>query len=103
MLREKGLFLSVHVDDTKIGGNKKNLKPMCDLLMEQVDLEEPTSVLDHVYLVCSRRECKPNLKIGQEIKDLLEPLNSPGTVKQLLGWERVPRGCRCLLTRHEGA
>ena len=72
MLREKGLFLSVYVDHTKIGGKKNNLKLMCDILMEQVDLEEPTSVLDQVCLVCLRRECKPNLKIGQEIKDLLK-------------------------------
>ena len=29
-------------------------------LMKNVDLDEPTSFLDHVYLGCTQRECKPN-------------------------------------------
>ena len=29
--REKGLFLSVYVDDIKMGGQKNNLKPMWDI------------------------------------------------------------------------
>ena len=29
-------------------------------LMKHVDLDEPTSFLDHVYLGCTQRECKPN-------------------------------------------
>ena len=28
--------------------------------MELVDLDEPTSFLDHVHLGCTQRECKPN-------------------------------------------
>ena len=28
--------------------------------MKNVDLDEPTSFLDHVYLGCTQRECKPN-------------------------------------------
>ena len=31
--------------------------------MKNVDIEEPTSFLDHVYLGCTQRECKPNEKI----------------------------------------
>ena len=27
---------------------------------KNVDIEEPTSFLDHVYLGCTQRECKPN-------------------------------------------
>ena len=38
--------------------------------------------------MCTQRECKHNLKIVQENKDLLESLISAGIVKQLLGWER---------------
>ena len=41
--REKGLFLSVYVDDIKLAGKKQNLD-------KEVDLGEPTSFLDHVYL-----------------------------------------------------
>ena len=40
------------------------------------------------YLACTQRECKPNLKIVQESKDLLESLISEGFVKQSPGWER---------------
>ena len=48
--REKGLFLSVYVDDIKLAGKKQNLDPMWNVLNKEVDLGEPTSFLDHVYL-----------------------------------------------------
>ena len=48
--REKGLFSSVYVDDIKLAGEKQNLDPMWKLLNKEVDLGEPTSFLDHVYL-----------------------------------------------------
>ena len=50
MHREKGLFLSVYVDDIKLAGKKQNLDPMWKLLNKEVDLGEPTSFLDHVHL-----------------------------------------------------
>ena len=40
--REKGLFLSVYVDDIKLAGKKQNLDPF----------------LDHVYLGCTQRQCE---------------------------------------------
>ena len=59
--RKQGLFLSVHVDDTKKAGRKKQkMSPMWKTLMKLVDLGEPTSFLDHVHLGCTQRECKPN-------------------------------------------
>ena len=51
--REKGLFLSVYVDDKKLAGKKQNIDPMWELLNKEVDLGEPTSFLDHVYLGCT--------------------------------------------------
>ena len=48
--REKGLFLSVYVDDIKLAGKKQNIDPMWKVLNKEVDLREPTSFLDHVYL-----------------------------------------------------
>ena len=48
--REKGLFLSVYVDDIKLAGKNSNLDPMWKLLNKEVDLGEPTSFLDHIYL-----------------------------------------------------
>ena len=55
--REKGLFLSVYVDDIKLAGKKQNIDPMWKVLNKEVDLGEPTSFLDHVYLVCTQRQC----------------------------------------------
>ena len=48
--REKGLFLSVYVDDIKLAGKKQNLDPMWKLLNKEVDLGEPTSFLDQCIL-----------------------------------------------------
>ena len=56
--RGKGLFLSVYVDDIKLTGKKQNLDPMWKLLNTEVDLGEPTSFLDHVYLGCTQRQCQ---------------------------------------------
>ena len=47
--RERGLFLSVYVDDFKVAGKKQNIDPMWKVLVKEVDLGEPTSFLDHVY------------------------------------------------------
>ena len=56
--REKGLFLSVYVDDIEMAGKKQHLDPMWKILMKDVDLGEPTSFFDNVYLGCTQRECK---------------------------------------------
>ena len=47
--REKGLFLSVFVDDINLAGKNQNIDPMWKVLNKEVDLGEPTSFLDHVY------------------------------------------------------
>ena len=36
--REKGLFLSVYVDDIKLAGKKENIDPMRRVLNKEVDL-----------------------------------------------------------------
>ena len=43
--REKGLFLSVYVDDIKMAEKKQNIDPMWKVLNKEVDLGEPTSFL----------------------------------------------------------
>ena len=63
VFRKQGLFLSVYVDDVKMAGKKQNLAPMWKKLMKNVDLDEPTSFLDHVYLGCTQRECKVNERV----------------------------------------
>ena len=54
--REKGLFLSVYVDDIKLAGKKQNIDPMWKVLNKEVELGESTSFLDHVYLGCTQRQ-----------------------------------------------
>ena len=55
--RQKGLFLSVYVDDIKLAGRNQNIDPMWKPLNKEVDLGDPTSFLDHVYLGCTQRQC----------------------------------------------
>ena len=52
--REKGLFLLVYVDDIKLARKKQNIDQMWNVLKKEVDLGEPTSFLDHVYLGCTQ-------------------------------------------------
>ena len=40
--------------------------------MKNVDSDEPTSFLDHVYLGCTQRECKPNAIIIEEKTKMFE-------------------------------
>ena len=46
--RENGLFLSVYVDDIKLAGKKQNISPTWRIVLEDVDLGEPTSFLGQV-------------------------------------------------------
>ena len=54
--REKGLFLSVYVDDIKLAGKKQNIDRMWKVLNKEVDLGEPSSFLDRVNLGCTQRQ-----------------------------------------------
>ena len=54
--RQMGLFFSVYVDDLKLA-ERKNINPMWKLLNKEVELGEPTSFLDHVYLGCTQWQC----------------------------------------------
>ena len=46
--RKQGLFSSLHVDDIKMAGKKQNMASMWKEMMKSVDIDEPTSFLDHV-------------------------------------------------------
>ena len=70
--REKGLFLSVYVDDKKLAGKKQNIDPMWKLLNKEVDLGEPTSFLDHVYLGCTQRQCQISKDIVDNYRTMFE-------------------------------
>ena len=47
-------------------------------LMKNVDLDEPTSFLDNVYLGCTPRECKPNETIIEPYTKMFESRVSAG-------------------------
>ena len=81
--REKGLFLSVYVDDIKLAGKKQNLDPMWKLLNKEVDLGEPTSFLDHVYLGCTQRQCQISKDIVDNYRNMFESRISAGGAEKL--------------------
>ena len=83
--RRQGLFLSVFVDDIGMGGRMQNLGPMRKKLVKPVDLGEPTSFLDHVFLGSTQRECKSNENILEEYKMMFESRISAGATQTLLG------------------
>ena len=70
---EKRPFLSVYVDDMKLAGKKTNIDPMWKVFMKEVDLGEPTSFLDHVYLGCTQGECQTSKDIVDNFGKCLNP------------------------------
>ena len=86
--RKQGLFLSVYVGDIKMAGKNQKLSPILKKLMKNLDLGEPTSCLDHVYLGCTQRECKPN-EVIEEFTKMLESSISARATEKLPGWEKL--------------
>ena len=54
----------------------KNMTPMWKKWMKLVDLGEPTSFRDHVYLGRTQRECKPDEDIIDQCKEMFESRSS---------------------------
>ena len=81
--REKGLFLSVNVDDIKLAGKKQNIDPMWTVLNKEVDLGEPTSFLDHVYLGCTQRQCEVSKDLWTTTEPCLNREFPRGELKKL--------------------
>ena len=76
--RKKGLFLSVYVDDIRLAGKKQNIDPMWKVLNKEVDLGEPTSFLDRVYLGCTQRQCERSKEIVDNYSAMFESRISAG-------------------------
>ena len=81
--REKGLFLSVYVDDIKLAGKTENKEPTWKFLMKDVDLGEPTPFLDHVYLGCTQIECHISNDVVANYRDMFESRISAGGKEKL--------------------
>ena len=57
--------------------------------MKNVDLDEPTSFLDHVYLGCTQREDKPNNSVIDEHREMFDSRISAGAAEKLPAWEQL--------------
>ena len=97
--RKPGLFLSEYVDDIKMAGKKQNVAPMWKRVMMNVDLDEPTSFLDHVYLGCTRRECKPNETVVAQYKKMFESRISAGATAKIAGMGKISSTKRSVALR----
>ena len=80
--RKQGLFLSENVNDINMAGKKQNIGSMWKKLMKEVDLDEPTSFLDHVYYGFTQRDCKPNDDITQQYNEMFESHISAGATEK---------------------
>ena len=60
------------MDDIKLAGKKQNIDPMWKVLNKEVDLGEPTSFLDHVYLGCTQRQCVMSKDIVDNYRTMFE-------------------------------
>ena len=81
--REKGLFLSVYVDDINLAGKKQNLDPMWKVLNKEVDLGEPTSFLDHVYLGCTQRTMRNKQRYCGQLQNHVRIANFSGESREI--------------------
>ena len=73
----------MYVDDIKLAGKKQNMDPMWKVLNKEVDLGEPTSFLDHVYLGCTQRQCEISKDIVDNYRTMFESRNSAGGTEKL--------------------
>ena len=80
---QKGLFLSVYVDDIKLAGKKQNLDPMWKVLNKEVDLEEPTSFFNHENLGCTHRQCEISKDIVDNYRTMFDSRTSAVRVEKL--------------------
>ena len=79
--REKGLFLSVYVDDITLAGKKQNIDPMWNVLNKEVDLGEPTSFFDHENLGCTQRQCERRKDIVDNYRTMFKSRISAGATE----------------------
>ena len=80
--RSRIIFRIVYVDDIKLAGKKQNIDPMCKVLNKEVDLGEPTSFLDHVYLGCTQNNVKLNKDIVDSYRTMFESRISAGATEK---------------------
>ena len=65
------------------------MAPLWKNLMKHVEIDEPTSFLDHVYLACTQWVCKPNETIIEQHTKMFESRISAGATVKLSGWQQL--------------
>ena len=80
--REKGLFYLCMWMTSKLAGQKQNINPMWKVLNKEVDLGEPTSFLDRVYLVSTQRQCEISKDIVDKCRTMFEFRISAGATEK---------------------
>ena len=63
-------------------GKKQNLDPLWKLFNKEVDLGEPTSLLDHVCLGCTQRQCDRSKDIVDSYRAMFESRISAGATEK---------------------
>ena len=66
-----------------MAGKKQNIDPMWKVLYEEDDLGEPTSLLDHVFLGCTQKQCEVSTDIVDNYRTMFESRISAGTTEKL--------------------
>ena len=61
----------------------------CGRNWKNADIDERTSFLDHVYLGCTQRECKPNETIIEKCTKMFGSRISVGATEKLPGWQKL--------------
>ena len=61
---------------------KQNINPMWKVLNKEVDLGEPTSFLDHVFLGCTQRQCEIIKDIVDNYGTMFESRISAGATEK---------------------
>ena len=87
--REKGLSLSVYLDDINLAGKKQNIDPMLIVFVKDVDLGEPTSCHDHVYLGYTQRDSQTSKGIVDNNRNMFESKISAGAQELLRYSEKL--------------
>ena len=80
--KEKGLFLSVCVDDIKSAGKKQNIEPMWKVLMKQVDLGASTSFWN-MFIWSALNGNEKQAKISSTITKYVRIRISAGATKKI--------------------
>ena len=67
----------------QLAGKKQNFNPTWRVLNKKVDLGEPTSFLDHVYLGFTQRQCEISKDIVDNYRTMFESRNFRGESREI--------------------